>query len=345
MSGTTPLSETNFSANLLWTFVKIGRKRAHMTDLLKSTRNAEGQLQPEKGRHSSLRYDLKAVFQMPKRPRSHELEDISRNRLHGIFEGVGWTVEDVAKDYGEDLLVRIFENGVATPLKFYVQAKATDNITRYLKGNANALHIQLGKEHLDQWNVFHDPVILTIMDSRSENIYWGCVQDILARRSRSKGSGGRRVASISISRNSLLDDEGLRRILSITRLRHDRMAREERGAQVLKELLENRLGVEVEYSPHEGIVLVFDPTEGGEAILFGKTLSKVLELAEEFNKTPQEIFDLAIESLKGLFEVHEKTGAFPVTNPTTGKLEMIKMTNHELIRYLSEKIVRFREEV
>lgn len=42
---------------------------------------------------------------MPKRPNSHVLEDLSRNRLHNVFEREGWTVEDLRKDYGEDLLI------------------------------------------------------------------------------------------------------------------------------------------------------------------------------------------------------------------------------------------------
>lgn len=69
--------------------------------------------------------------QMPQRPRSHEVEDLSRNRLRDAFNGVGWTVEDLRKDYGEDLLVRIFDNGIATPLSFFVQAKGTDVIQNY----------------------------------------------------------------------------------------------------------------------------------------------------------------------------------------------------------------------
>ena len=69
---------------------------------------------------------------MPRRPRSHHLEDLSRNRVHDAFTAVGWTVEDLRKDYGEDLFVRIFQDGRATLLCFFVQAKATDNLERHL---------------------------------------------------------------------------------------------------------------------------------------------------------------------------------------------------------------------
>jgi hypothetical protein len=45
---------------------------------------------------------------MPARPRTHELEDLSRSRLREAFVRHGWTAEDLQKDYREDLLVRIF---------------------------------------------------------------------------------------------------------------------------------------------------------------------------------------------------------------------------------------------
>ncbi len=67
---------------------------------------------------------------MPKRPRSHEIEEFSRGRLRDLFGRLGWVVWDLHPDYGEDLLVRIFTNGAATHYSFFVQAKATDHIDR-----------------------------------------------------------------------------------------------------------------------------------------------------------------------------------------------------------------------
>src|SRR6266478_1163953 len=69
-------------------------------------------------------------FIMPKRPRSHEIEEFSRGRLRDLFGRLGWVVWDLHPDYGEDLLVRIFTNGAATHYSFFVQAKATDHIDR-----------------------------------------------------------------------------------------------------------------------------------------------------------------------------------------------------------------------
>ena len=76
---------------------------------------------------------------MLQRPRSHRIEDLSRNRLRDAFNSVGWVVEDLRKDYGEDLLVRIFEQGVATPVAFFVQAKATDRIEDYTNADGTSV--------------------------------------------------------------------------------------------------------------------------------------------------------------------------------------------------------------
>jgi hypothetical protein len=77
---------------------------------------------------------------MPKRPRSHEIEEFSRGRLRDLFGRLGWVVWDLHPDYGEALLVRIFTNGAATPYSFFVQAKATDHINRYMDKEGTCLN-------------------------------------------------------------------------------------------------------------------------------------------------------------------------------------------------------------
>jgi Domain of unknown function (DUF4365) len=94
----------------------------------------------------------------PKRPRSHELETLSRNRLHNIFTQTGWVVEDLDDDYGEDLLVRIFEDGMATPFSFFVQIKATDHINRYLHANGKSLSFPIDVDYLGTQELLTIPI-------------------------------------------------------------------------------------------------------------------------------------------------------------------------------------------
>lgn len=64
---------------------------------------------------------------MAKRPRSHQLEDLSRNRFRDLMP-LHWVVRDRSHDYGVDFEVEVFSpDGEATGLIFLAQLKATDS--------------------------------------------------------------------------------------------------------------------------------------------------------------------------------------------------------------------------
>ncbi|HYT43020.1 MAG TPA: DUF4365 domain-containing protein [Methylomirabilota bacterium] len=91
---------------------------------------------------------------MPKRPRSHEIEDISRRRLRDIFGTCGWVVWDLYPDYGEDFLVRIFTDAIAMHYSFFVQAKGTDNIDKYVREDGKYLYFPIDVDHIQHWDKF-----------------------------------------------------------------------------------------------------------------------------------------------------------------------------------------------
>jgi len=102
---------------------------------------------------------------MTRRPRSHEIEDLSRTRLRQAFNSSGWTVEDLGHDYGEDCLVRIFERGLATPFAFFVQAKATDRIDKYMHKDQRNLVFPIKTDHLRHWGKLWQPVVLAVFET------------------------------------------------------------------------------------------------------------------------------------------------------------------------------------
>src|SRR5438876_3973748 len=124
----------------------------------------------------------KKGLHMPKRPRAHEIEDISRRRLRDIFGRFGWLVWDLYPDYGEDFLVRIFTDNIATHYSFYVQAKGTDNIDKYLREGGKYICFPIDVDHIEHWNKFWEPVILTIWDSKADITYWEIIQDYLQKK-------------------------------------------------------------------------------------------------------------------------------------------------------------------
>ena len=100
-------------------------------------------------------------------------------RLHRDFSSPGWTVEDLGLDYGEDLLVRIFDEGMATPWSFYVQSKATDCLDKLRMSDGLNLALRVSSAHLRHWSRFWEPVVLAFDDANCDVTYWEVIQSYL----------------------------------------------------------------------------------------------------------------------------------------------------------------------
>jgi hypothetical protein len=266
---------------------------------------------------------------MPKRPRSHQLEDISRNRLHRFFEGNGWTVEDLSKDYGEDLLVRIFDNGVSTPLSFFIQAKATDNLSRFLGARTSSLKCPVSTEHLKHWSRFQEPVILTLWDAKSDETFWTCIQETKVVTSRSSRPN-RLMSHVPIPRGNRLDEKSLKTLRLLTLGRYKRLLREAQGAKTLIELLSREFNIEVEYSAKDGIVSVQVPGEDLRMAFFGPTGARMQKLCAHLKASPEQILHKALESSLNALNQYERTGTYPTWNPKTNKLKARTVNPTEL---------------
>lgn len=104
---------------------------------------------------------------MPKRPRSHKLEDESRDALRSAITAAGWTFEDNHKDYGIDGRIEIFDSeNNATSKFFFCQLKATD--TPDLK---KALFIKLRMDTYSYCMNLGCPVLLVLYHAPTAHIY------------------------------------------------------------------------------------------------------------------------------------------------------------------------------
>jgi hypothetical protein len=276
---------------------------------------------------------------MPKRPRSHELEDQSRNCLHEIFTSQGWTVENLAKDYGEDLLVRIFSKRRATPLAFFVQAKAADNISKYLNKAGTLLMYPISTEHLKHWDQFWQPVLLTVWDSRSNTAYWECIQTYCEGNKRGL-QGNSKSIRVSIRTDNKLDKEGLARIESRTRSRFTRFVHERAGAKALLEILNEEFGLKIEYDPQYGFVsipegrFVPDPEGRSKFFFFGQLAAQIRRMQKQLGMTSDEILHGSLHALKKVFDLFAESGKL-VTRDAHGNIVEWKSLNdlvHEMNR-------------
>jgi len=246
---------------------------------------------------------------MPKRTRAHQLEDISRNRLRDIFINLGWVVEDLNQDYGEDFLVRIFEKGKATHFSFYIQAKSTDNISTYLSKDKKQISYPIKSDHIEHWNRFWEPVVLTVWDSDTDITYWEIIQTFVEdnKRYNSTKKKGKSL-SVNIPIENKLDAEGVKLIIVRTKSRFERFEREQEGTEMIIEVLNEQLGLKIEYNPQSGILILPKGTfvkdlEGGSTLVgFGKFAAKVESLQGKYGILPD---DIILDSMNLIGQVIE----------------------------------------
>lgn len=103
---------------------------------------------------------------MPKRPRPHELETVSRLAFQQSLPQ-NWLFRDVDPDYGIDGVVELFDNDrVATGDWFLVQLKSTDQ-----KDLKPALCISFKIETVRYYNSLILPLLIVLYHAPSSQIY------------------------------------------------------------------------------------------------------------------------------------------------------------------------------
>ncbi|WP_406353883.1 DUF4365 domain-containing protein [Streptomyces sp. NBC_01635] len=248
-------------------------------------------------------------------------------KMQEAFTLQGWTVEVLGKDYGEDLLVRIFEDGEATPYTFYVQAKSVETLSRFVKKKGGHLRYPVNFDHLQHWREFWDPVFLIVWDRETGAVAWDMVQEP----SLPIDTSGKK-AKILIPRANTFDLRGLERIRAKTLARHRRFSREREGSEVLLGVLSSSMNVEVSYNPQSGI-LVLEHEDGSiEVSLFGR-LGRVAELIRESRKTTLEnALEVALQTLSDIIDSIESGKPHEVEMPDGTTLTC--RTVDELNQYL-----------
>lgn len=205
---------------------------------------------------------------MTHRPRSHVLEARSRDRVRAVFHEFGFVVDDLHEDYGEDMLVRVFRDGRATPYSFYVQVKAQE---RSSVGRVPS--VRVSRRHAEHWARLTSPVLLVLWTAADDVLIWESVRHALRAY---RGDKTSRTMSLRLPPENRLDGDGIRRIANIARESHDMLAREREGGRVLCSALEEHSKMRIrEYSPRDE-VLILNPPSGGALVYFFGNLAQVI---------------------------------------------------------------------
>jgi hypothetical protein len=244
------------------------------------------------------------LVKMTKRSRAHQIEDLGRSHIRLIFEKAGWTVENLSKDYGEDMLVRIFEGNHATQYTFYIQAKSTDHMVQHLSKSDKKVFFDFYTNHLLHWRRFWEPVILALWDAQNNITYWDYVQFNLDQNSISDEIlQKQKTIRLKFPSNRILDSSSLPEIVNLTKRRHQRSHIEQNGAKHLEAVLEKELGLKVEYDGQMGFVIfpkgsfVQDPSGGFQLHAFGRMALTLEKMHKSTGLSAQELFEWGLTTL------------------------------------------------
>lgn len=97
-------------------------------------------------------------------------ENISRKEFAKLLEKHGWVTTDVVPDLGEDLLVRVYDNGVFTGISCYVQLKSVQHIEA-LRLKSGDVSYAFEVDDLKHWEGHAVPVLLVVWEIDTER---GC---------------------------------------------------------------------------------------------------------------------------------------------------------------------------
>jgi len=125
--------------------------------------------------------DLERTTPRRRKVWQHDTENISEDQIREYFHRLGWEVERFGRDYGEDLFIRIFEEGAFNGKAFYVQLKGTNNIQQYaLKTGVFSYGVDV--VNLLQWHRNKFPVIFVLWDIEQRVGYWLHIQSYVDKR-------------------------------------------------------------------------------------------------------------------------------------------------------------------
>lgn len=145
------------------------------------------------------------------RRRSHELEQerVSKKQLADAWDPP-WIVSGVDPDLGEDLLVRIYDDGGSTGLSFYVQLKSTTNLDALVpKRRKDSVAYTFEVKDLLHWEGSNPPVVLVVWDVKTMAGVWQDVPEVLkALDKRDKTWRTRKSARVLLSMKHTTDQKG-----------------------------------------------------------------------------------------------------------------------------------------
>jgi hypothetical protein len=270
-----------------------------------------------------------------RRPRSHVLGDLAVASLTNLFTAIGWTCERIQQDYGEDLIVRVFDDGKATPKYFFVQSKATANIERYRRKDGH-IRYRFKPDHITSWLSHRQPVIVTLYDQLTEEFYWQSVHNYF---DKIRSSDKTKLTELIFTNARMLDSAGLAHLRTIVEYSYKLADQGQEAARVLMEHLKRQYGLKIEFDIGGFLQLPagrFIAREGADrsVILFGGLADTAEKLSKRLGVPATEITPEALNFLVQVYEAFSSGRELLVQDSNGDILRRFKSIS-ELMEYIA----------
>lgn len=145
--------------------------------------------------------------------REQTQEDRSEGQLKERLAEVGWPCDRLGRDLGEDLHVRIYDDGASTGLSFHVQLKSAANAERLKRKKTPALAYPLEVKDLLHWEVSATLIVLVVWDVEKRTGWWRPIPEIIDELDEgSKGWRKKKTATVTVPLANGTDAEGMKRL-------------------------------------------------------------------------------------------------------------------------------------
>jgi len=142
--------------------------------------------------------------------RESQQEDRSVGQIKERFAELGWPCDRVGRDLGEDLRVRIFDEGQSSGLEFYVQLKSAADAERLKRKKSPALAYRLEVKDLLHWEVSTTLVVLVVWDVEKRVGWWRPVPEIVEELDKAgKGWRKKKTATATVPLANATDQRGM----------------------------------------------------------------------------------------------------------------------------------------
>jgi hypothetical protein len=142
-------------------------------------------------------------------------EQVGRAQFVDFLGPFEWIAEDIVHDLGEDILVRIYDQGVSTGLSLDIQHKSVQHIEDHqLKSGAISYRFEVAD--LEHWQNQDPPVFIVVWDTNRREGWWIGADEAILDLDKNKPSWrGQKKVQVHIPVENGIDENGLRTIRRI----------------------------------------------------------------------------------------------------------------------------------